>query len=110
MPLDITSNADQVAADLTGDLVDDAQAEADQEAADAALALVAPRTPRRTGALAAGLRSVVVPPGGFAIVAAEPYGGIVDARTGFASRTLVEAEPRIADIYATHLQAKFDQT
>lgn len=109
MPLDFASNADQVAADLTGDLVDAAQADADQEAADVALGLVAPRTPRRTGVLAAGLRSVVAPAGGFSVVDAVPYATVVDARTGFATDTLAEAEPVIAEVYDKHLQARFDQ-
>lgn len=106
--LDITTNADQVAADLVG-VVEDAVARADQEAAETALRLVGPRTPRRSGALAAGLRTVVAPGGaGFALVDAQPYAGYVDARTGFASETLANAEPVIADIYAASLQAGFD--
>lgn len=108
MPLDVDSNADQVAADLVG-LVDVAQAEADRQAADVALALVDPRTPRRTGVLAAGLRSVVAPTGGFAVVDAVPYASVVDARTGFASDTLAKAEATLAEVYDRHLQARFDQ-
>lgn len=109
MPLDFSTNADQVAADLTGDLVDVAQAEADQEAADRALALVDPKTPRRSGRLAAGLRAVVVSTGGWAVVDAVPYASVVDARTGFASETLHQAEAVLAEVYDNHLQAGFDQ-
>jgi hypothetical protein len=109
MPLDFTTNADQVGSDLTGEVVDVAQAEADQEAADRALALIGPKTPRRTGALAAGLRSVVVPTGGFAIVYAVVYATVVDARTGFASETLARADAVLAEVYDKRLQAHFDQ-
>lgn len=109
MALDVTSNADQVAPGMVGELVDQAQAAADAEAADTALALVGPKTPRRTGELAAGLRSAVVPTGGFELTAAAPYGGYVDARTGFATDTLIQADTVLTDIYAAHLQARFDQ-
>lgn len=103
----LSTNADEVAAHLVGS-VDEAVADADVEVADYALDRIAAKTPRRTGRLAAGLRSVVVA-GGFDIVDAVPYASVVDARTGFASETLVAAESDIAAIYDRHLQDRFPQ-
>lgn len=108
-PLDVTSNADQVAADLTAGLVDDAVERANRAAADEALGLVDPRTPRRTGRLAAGNQAVVVTTG-WAIVNAVPYAPKVDARTGFASRTIRDNEDRLVDIYDRELQTEFNNT
>lgn len=105
--LSLDTNAGQVADDLSS-VVSPAIADGDEEAARYALALVDRKTPRRTGALAAGLRSDVVPDGGFAVTDPVPYATVVDARTGFASETLVEADAAIADIYDQHLQAAFD--
>lgn len=104
----VTSNAAELASALDGVLVDEAQADADAEAADLAVDLVRPVTPVDTGALLAGLDAVLVPEGGFALVDAQPYAAIVDARTGFATATLANAEPRLVDVYAKHLQASFD--
>jgi hypothetical protein len=105
--LDVSTNAEEVASGLLG-VVDDAAAEADEEAARLALDIVGPQTPRRTGRLAAGLRSVVVSTGGFDLVDDVPYASAVDARTGFASSTIVEAEASFAAIYDRHLQERLD--
>lgn len=103
----LDTNAGEVAADLSG-VVERATASADEEAARAALELVGPKTPRRSGRLAAGLRAVVAPKGGFDLVDAVPYANAVDARTGFATATLVEADATFAAIYDRHLQDQFD--
>lgn len=106
--LDVDSNAAQVAAGLVGTVVDEAQRRADEAAAAYALSIIGPQTPRLTGALAAGLRSVAVPPGGFTITAPQPYGPTVDARTGFASATLRAADAQVTAIYDTELQTDLD--
>lgn len=108
--LTVDSNADEVAAGLTPAIVDGAQQRADVAAAGYALSVVRPKTPRQTGALAAGLRSVAVPEGGFALTAPQPYGPTVEARTGFASSTLQAAAPDVVAIYDRELQATFDTT
>lgn len=107
MPVDVSSNAAQVANDLDGSLVDAAAERANRDAADLALALVDPRTPRRSGRLAAGLRTVVATEG-WAVVDAVPYASVVDARTGFATKTVLDNEARIVEVYDTALQATFD--
>lgn len=103
----VDSNAEEVSRDLLG-VVDDATAAADEEAARTALDLVAPKTPRRTGRLAAGLRSVVVSSGGFDLVDAVPYAPAVDERTGFATETILDAEATFAAIYERHTQERLD--
>jgi len=105
--LGLDTNAEEVSRSLLGVVVE-AVAEADEEAARAALDMVAPKTPRRSGRLAAGLRAVVESAGGFAIVDAVPYATVVDARTGFASQTLLDGEASILAIYDRHLQDEFD--
>ena len=107
MPLDITSNAAQVANDLDGALVDAAAERANSTAADLAQRLVDPRTPRRSGRLAAGLRTVVASDG-WALVNAVPYATVVDARTGYATRTVLDNEARLVEVYDNELQAAFD--
>lgn len=107
MPLDITSNAATVAVDLEPSLVDDAAERAHRAAADEALALIDSQTPRRTGRLAAGLR-VAVASDGWAVVDAVPYATVVNTRTGFASKTLVDNEARIIAIYDRELQQELD--
>lgn len=109
MTFDVTSNADEVATGLDGRIVDAAVEQANRDAADLAFALVNPRTPRRSGRLAAGLR-VVVADEGWALVDPVPYATIVDARTGFATRTVIENEQKILTPYETQLQAAFDST
>lgn len=106
--LEVTTNAEEVASGLLG-VVEAATAEADEEAARKALDLVDRNTPRKTGRLASGLRAVVVAEGGFEVVDAVPYAPAVDARTGFASRTIAEADDTLAAIYDKHLQARLDQ-
>lgn len=105
--LSLSTNAGQVSDDLTG-VVDAAAQSADDDAARLALALVEPRTPRRTGRLAAGTRSGAVPEGGFAVVNAVPYAPVVEERTGFVSETIVAAETEFVEIYDRHLQTEFD--
>lgn len=105
--LSLDTNAGEVAADLSG-VVEAATRDADEEAAQTALAIVGPQTPRRSGRLAAGLRTVVVPAGGFELVDAVPYATVVDARTGFATERLRDAEETLAAIYERHLQERFD--
>lgn len=105
--LDLSTNAEETGSGLLG-LVDEATRAADAEAADYALDIVGPRTPRRTGRLAAGLRSVVVSTGGFDLVDAVPYASAVDARTGFASDTIVAADAAFAAIYDKHAQTRLD--
>lgn len=107
MSLDITSNAAQVAATMDPVLVDDAARRADVEAADTALALITPQTPRRTGRLAAGGR-VAVASAGWAYVNAVAYATVVNARTGFATKTLQDQETKITAIYDRELQTEFD--
>src|SRR5688572_295200 len=102
---DLTTNAEAVGDGLLG-VVDEAVESADEEAADYALAIVGPKTPRRSGRLAAGLRSVVVSTGGFDLVDAVPYAPVVDARTGFASSTVLDAGEQFAAIYDRHLQER----
>lgn len=102
-----TSNAEEVADDLLG-VVDPALADADAEAADLALSLVDPKTPRRSGRLAAGLRSTVAAEGGFDLVDEVPYAAKVDARTGFATDTILNADAAFGALYDTHLQRAFD--
>lgn len=104
--LALESDAEETASGLLG-VVDEAASAADEEAARVALDLVGPRTPRRTGLLAAGLRSVAVA-GGFELTAAEPYASYVDAATGFASETLLAAESTIEAIYERHTQDRLD--
>lgn len=103
----LSTNAEETGDALLG-LVDEATADADEEASAYALAIVNPRTPRRTGRLAAGLRSVVVTTGGFDLVDAVPYATAVDARTGFASETIVDADTAFAAIYDKHAQTRLD--
>lgn len=107
MPLDITSNAAEVAADLAPSLVDDAAERANQAAADEALSLVDSQTPRRTGTLAAGNRAAVASDG-WAVVNAVPYASVVNARTGYASKTLIDNGVRLVAIYDRELQQEFD--
>lgn len=104
----VTSNAAEVADRLDGVAVTDAQTDADAEAAALALDLVRPNTPVDTGKLLAGLDTILIPSGGFAVTDAADYAGIVDARTGFASATLATAEERIGEVYADRLQATFN--
>lgn len=106
--LNLDTNAGEVASGLSG-LVVEATATADEEAARTALALIRPRTPVRTGRLVGGLEAVVVPAGGFDVVDAVEYATAVDARTGFATRTLAAAGDEFADIYDRHLQTRMDQ-
>lgn len=106
MVLSLDTDADRVAADLVG-VVDAAAAAAHVEAADLALRVVTPQTPRRTGRLVAGLRSVVVT-NGFDLVDDVPYATVVDARTGFATKTLAAADHDITAVYDRHLQQHFD--
>jgi hypothetical protein len=108
MPLDVSSNAAEVARDLDGAAVTAAAERANRQAADLALALVAPGTPRRSGTLAAGLRTVVASEG-WALVDAVPYASIVDARTGFATKKVLDNQARIVDVYDIELQATFDR-
>lgn len=108
MSFDVTSNADEVANALDG-VVDAAVGQAAPAAADLALALVDPRTPRRSGRLAAGNR-VVVAGDDWTFLNSVPYASVVDARTGFASKTLQDNEQRLADLYGTQLQTTFDTT
>lgn len=107
-PLDITTNADDVANDLVGAVVDVAAERANTAAAAEAARLVDPRTPRRSGRLAAGLR-VVVAEQSWALVNAVPYAPVVDARTGYATKTVLDNEARLVDIYNTELQHEFDR-
>lgn len=107
MSLDVTSNAAEVSHDLAAALVDDAASRANHAASTEALRLVDPRTPRRTGRLAAGLR-VVSASDGWALVDAVPYSVVVDARTGFATRTIIAAEDTLVGIYEDALQEAFD--
>lgn len=107
MSLAVTTNAAQVAADLDGSVVDDAAERADRAAAAEALALIDPRTPRRTGRLAAGLR-VVAASHGWAVVDAVPYAPTVDARTGFATKTVRDNTDRLVAIYDRELQEEFN--
>lgn len=103
----LSTNAEETGDGLLG-LVEEATIDADQEAADYALTIVNPKTPRRSGRLAAGLRSVVVTTGGFDLVDAVPYSTVVDARTGFASETILAADAAFAAIYDKHVQARLD--
>lgn len=101
--MELTHNADAIA----GGLEEAAGELADLEATNAAAGRVAlgeidAETPRRTGTLAAGARCVA-DPFGFAYVNAVPYAVIVDARTGFASDTLVEREAAVAGVYQDHI-------
>lgn len=91
----MTSNADQVAAelgDLAASLVDLSPA------ADAAAATVLPvaveRAPRLTGRLAASLRSVVRPTG-FSIESPLPYAAVVHARNPWLANVITAAEQDI---------------
>lgn len=101
------SDAGETADGLSG-VVEEAAAAADVEAARVALDLVAPRTPRQTGRLAAGLRSVAVPAGGFDLTATADYANVVNARTGFATRPLQANEAAFAAIYERHTQSRLD--
>lgn len=107
VPLDLTSNADDVASQLAGDVVDEAAERAHRVAAAEGLSLVDRAAPRRTGRMANGLR-VDVRTDGWAVVDAVPYAAAVDARTGFATRTILNAEDRLALIYEDELQESFD--
>lgn len=106
MVLTLDTDAARVADDLGG-VVEDATRAADIEAADLALRLVSPKTPRRTGRLVAGLSSVVVT-NGFDLVDPVPYATVVDARTGFATATFANAEAEFTALYDTHLQDRLD--
>lgn len=107
MSLDFTSNAAEVGRGLSGSLVDDAAERANRAAAELAAALVDPRTPRRTGRLAAGLRTVSASDS-WALVNAVPYAPKVDARTGYATRTVLDNQARLVAIYDRELQTEFD--
>lgn len=109
MGFDVTTNAVEVASDLDGRIVDAAVATANQQAADRAFALVDPRTPRRSGRLAAGLRTVSAADT-WALVNTVPYASVVDARTGFASKTLRDNTEQILEVYDTQLQTALDNT
>ena len=106
--LRLDTDAGETAAGLAGAVVE-ASTAADVEAAATALTLVAPRTPRRTGRLAAGLRSDVVPAGGFDLTDPVPYAIPVNARTGFATDTIAAADSTFAAIYERHTQGRLDQ-
>lgn len=91
----MTSNAAQVAdsiGDLSAALVDMSPA------ADAAAAMVLPvaveRAPRRTGRLAASLRSVVRATG-FSIESPLPYAAVVHARNPWLANVVTAAESDI---------------
>lgn len=105
--LELTTNADELGTQLVG-LVDEATSDADLEAADLAYDLVNPKTPRQTGRLAAGLRSVAVSAGGFDLTDPVDYAERVDNRTGFASETIAAAGQAFADLYDRHIQTKLD--
>lgn len=104
--LNLDTSAGEVASGLSG-LVDEAASDADEEAARTALAIIRPRTPVKSGRLLNGL-DVVVVSGGFDVVDAVPYATAVDARTGFATRTLAAAGDEFAAIYDAHLQTRLD--
>lgn len=80
-------------ADLTG---------AHEAAARVVLAKAVPDTPRRTGRLAASVRSDVRPTG-FQIVAATPYAAIVHARRPWIAQAVDATATDQVDVYVDHL-------
>jgi hypothetical protein len=103
--VDLTHNAETVAGDLEAAAADlEDLTAANEEAGRLGLEAIDAKTPRRTGTLAAGGRSVADPLG-FAYVNATPYAIHVDAETGFATDTLRQREEAIAGIYENHIEA-----
>lgn len=80
-------------ADLTG---------AHEAAAQVVLAKAVPDTPRRTGRLAASVRSDVHP-AGFQIVAATPYAAIVHARRPWIAQAVDATTTDQVEVYTDHL-------
>jgi hypothetical protein len=108
--VELTSNAGEIAdrLDAAADELADLTA-ANEEAGRLGLEAIDAQTPRRTGTLAAGARSVA-DPYGFAYVNATPYAVHVDARTGFATDTLRLREETIASVYEEHIEAALTLT
>lgn len=102
--MDLEHNAGEVAGDLeriAGELL--ALEAANVEAGRLALVAIDAETPRQSGTLAAGARTVA-DSYGFAYVNATRYAVFVDARTGFATDTLKVQEARILSVYEQHVE------
>lgn len=83
----------KAAADKVSDLTD-----AHTVAARVVLSAATPKTPRRTGRLAAGLRSVVGPHG-FTIAAAAPYAAPVHAARPWVTDAIAATTDDQVDVY-----------
>jgi len=101
--MDLTHNAGEVADELEAAAreLEDLTAP-NTEAGRLNLEAIDANTPRRTGNLAAGGRSVADPMG-FAYVNAVPYAVHVDAASGFATETMRAREAQIAGVYEEHI-------
>lgn len=88
----------QAAGAALGDLVGTHQA-----AADVVLAKAVPATPRRTGRLAATVRSDVVTTG-YQITADTRYAAAVHARRPWIAQAIAATEADQIAVYATHVQ------